>query len=242
MPSPHRLLLVDDSPTLRMLATAYLTAAGHAVDAVEDGAAAVEAVRTRPYDLVLMDILMPGLDGLEATRAIRALPPPACALPIVALTADDGAEDRARCLAAGMNDHIGKPLDRALLLETVARWLTTDGLDGAVLDQLARDLPPDLLPVVLGEFVAETLARAGRIAAGADTGTLAREAHTLKSTAATFGAARLSAAALELERACRGGGPADAVAALTARIPQLARDAVEAYRARGLLGGEAGVS
>ncbi|WP_448192196.1 PAS-domain containing protein [Azospirillum sp. sgz301742] len=251
----RRLLLVEDSPTNQMVATAFLKTAGYRVDVAANGLEGVEAVRSVPYDLVLMDIAMPEMDGLAATRAIRALPLPAGARPIIAMTADTMEGDRERCLAAGMNDHVGKPVDRARLLDTVARWLpaepaapgggvaeeaedgpAADTLDAEVLEQLARDLDQELLADVIRQFVDETQARAGRIAeAEDDVKVLAQEAHTLKSTAGTFGAKRLSAAALQLELACRSNAVAE-IRTLRRCIPDLARDAMEAYRARGVLG------
>ena len=257
LPAPHangrRLLLVEDSPTNQMVATAFLKTAGYRVDVAGNGLEGVEAVRTVPYDLVLMDIAMPEMDGLTATRAIRALQPPAGSRPIIAMTADTMEGDRERCLAAGMNDHVGKPVDRTRLLETVARWLppepaapgcgtdevqglTANALDVEVLEQLAHDLGPELLTDVLHQFVTETLERAARIAGAEDDAKpLAQEAHTLKSTAGTFGAQRLSAAALELELACRSNAVTE-IRTLRRRIPDLAREAAEAYRARGVLG------
>jgi CheY-like chemotaxis protein/HPt (histidine-containing phosphotransfer) domain-containing protein len=250
----RRLLLVEDSPTNQMVATAFLKTAGYRVDVAANGLEGVEAVRTVPYDLVLMDIAMPEMDGLAATRAIRALPPPAAHRPIIAMTADTMEGDRERCLAAGMNDHVGKPVDRALLLDTVARWLppepaapgcgaeeeedgpAADTLDAEVLGQLARDLNPELLADVIRQFLDETLARAERIAgAGADMRVLAQEAHTLKSTADTFGAKRLSTAALDLELACRSNAVAE-IRTLRRRIPHLAHEAAEAYGTQGVLG------
>ncbi|HYG91717.1 MAG TPA: response regulator [Azospirillum sp.] len=247
----RRLLLVEDSPTNQMVATAFLKTAGYQVDVAANGLKAVEAVRTVPYDLVLMDIAMPEMNGLAATLMIRALPPPAGAVPIIAMTADTMEGDRERCLAAGMNDHVGKPVGRARLLDAVARWLpfeaivpgngtgegpAADTLDSDVLEQLARDLDPDLLGDVIRQFLDETLARAEHIAAAdTDVKALMQEAHTLKSTAGTFGAKRLSVSALELELACRSNAVAE-IRTLRRRIPHLARDAADAYRARGLLG------
>jgi two-component system sensor histidine kinase/response regulator len=91
------------------------------VDTVSDGLQALEKLRKQPYDLVLMDMQMPHLDGLSATRAIRA--EQGQALPIIAMTANAFAEDRANCLAAGMNDHVAKPVDPELLYATLLRWL-----------------------------------------------------------------------------------------------------------------------
>ncbi|HEY0837665.1 MAG TPA: response regulator, partial [Azospirillum sp.] len=256
MPEPRlagrRILLVEDSPTNQMVATAFLKAAGCQVDVAANGLEAIEAARTLPYDLVLMDIAMPEMDGLTATRALRALPPPAGTLPIVAMTANAMEGDRERCLAAGMNDHIAKPVDRARLLDTVTLWLPpepavppspaaanpaagAEALDGPVLDQLAEDLDAEMLPDVIRQFIDETQARAARIAApDVDPAVLEQEAHTLKSTAGTFGARLLSSAARELERACRAGDTGEADA-LRRRIPTLVRDAADAYRNRGLL-------
>jgi two-component system, sensor histidine kinase and response regulator len=119
----NRLLVVEDVAMNRELVVAVLRSAGYTVDAVGDGAAAVAAVHRSRYDLVLMDIEMPGMDGLEATRAIRALPGRSASAPIIALTAAVSPADVERCTAAGMNGFIGKPVDRAELLTTVHRTL-----------------------------------------------------------------------------------------------------------------------
>ena len=117
-----RILLADDNPLNCRLAALMLEKAGHSIDVVADGAAAVEAVRAGQYDLVLMDVQMPGVDGLEATRRIRRLPIAQAGVPVIAVTANAMAGDDQRCLAAGMNDYITKPIDRARLLGTIARW------------------------------------------------------------------------------------------------------------------------
>jgi len=118
-PISLRVLVADDHPVNRMIVEAYLTLAGHEVVLVDDGAQAVQVVKNQAFDLVLMDIHMPVMDGLEATRLIRALPRPLCDIPIVALTANAMAGDRDRYLAGGMNGYVAKPVDRRLLLNAV---------------------------------------------------------------------------------------------------------------------------
>jgi len=117
-----RVLLADDNPVNRLLVTELLAMAGITPDAVENGEQAVEQVRRAPYDVVLMDVHMPGMDGLAATRAIRALPGGA-QLPVVAMTASVLHDEREACRAAGMNDHLPKPLDTHQLFLTLRHWL-----------------------------------------------------------------------------------------------------------------------
>ncbi len=137
----HRLLVAEDNHINARVALGYLENAGHRVDLVATGLEAVEAVRRLPYDMVLMDMQMPELDGLEATRAIRKLTGERGRIPIVALTANAMAADSERCLAAGMNDHLPKPFDKAVLLDKVRYW----GEIGAALHApRARNTTPPL--------------------------------------------------------------------------------------------------
>ena len=117
----QRVLLAEDNPVNQEVACELLRSAGLVVEVADDGERAVELALSRPYDLILMDVQMPHLDGLAATRAIRTRAGPAT--PIVAMTANAFGEDRAVCLAAGMNDHVAKPVDPALLYATLQRWL-----------------------------------------------------------------------------------------------------------------------
>ncbi|WPB83788.1 response regulator [Sediminicoccus rosea] len=115
-----RLLVADDILVNRSLARVMLEKAGHVVDLVADGMAAVEAVQRTQYDVVLMDVQMPGMDGLEATRRIRALEGPAAHVVIIALSASAMIDQVEACLEAGMDGHLAKPINRAQLLDKLA--------------------------------------------------------------------------------------------------------------------------
>ncbi len=121
--STGRVLLVEDSPANVLVASTILRNAGHTVDTAADGREAIEAARSLPYDLILMDLSMPEMDGFEATHRIRAFDGDPARIPIVAMTANSMSGDRERCLAAGMNDYIAKPVSKLVLLETVSRWI-----------------------------------------------------------------------------------------------------------------------
>jgi PAS domain S-box-containing protein len=125
--APARILVAEDNTVNQMVVKHMLTRAGHEVVIVGNGRAAVQAVQAEAFDLVLMDMEMPEMDGISAARAIRQLAGPARAIPIVALTANAMAVEIARCMDAGMSEHLSKPIDRELLLETVARWTSMPG-------------------------------------------------------------------------------------------------------------------
>ncbi|WP_375464780.1 ATP-binding protein [uncultured Methylobacterium sp.] len=204
-----RLLLVEDVPLNQELACAVLEAQGYAVDVAADGTEAIAAVEAavaagRGYDLVLMDVQMPGMDGLTATLRIRALPPPACAVPIVAMTANVLPKQIADLREAGMDDHVGKPFRRADLYATIARW-TGSRREG----RPAADAPAE--PMVLDRGVYGALeSNFGRAHAGVlldlmanelrerfrpgetDRVQVAHDAHALISAAGMLGFADLS--------------------------------------------------
>jgi two-component system sensor histidine kinase/response regulator len=118
----HRLLLAEDNLMNQEIARELLQDLGFMVDIADDGEAALALAEQHPYELVLLDIQMPRMDGLEAARRIRAMPSYA-STPLIAMTANAFAEDKAAALAAGMNDHVAKPVDPDLLCRTLAAWL-----------------------------------------------------------------------------------------------------------------------
>ncbi len=219
-----RILLAEDNKINQQLITMLLRKAEHQVDVVENGELALEAVCSADYDVVLMDIQMPLLDGVQATKRIRALPPPKNAVPIIALTAHAMTGAKEEYLAAEMDDYLSKPIDNGELfsrLNDVAAGLVGRGVRPALVT--ADFLPPvaidparlEMIAEVmaggepLGEFVdvflvntAERINQIRRLLDRHDLEGTGREAHTLLGTAGNFGALRLSRLAEELRAAC----------------------------------------
>ena len=216
--SGKRVLLAEDVVINQVIAQEMLVREGHDVDLAHNGLEAVEAASRSHYDLILMDVHMPILDGLEATRRIRALPGEAAKVPIIALTADAIAGVRQHYVAAGMDDFLSKPFAAEALATIVERW-TTDlapsadetgdaqsMLDDNKIAQLARIMPGQKFTALIDTWLISTQDRLRRIAIFAAAGQLAelkQNAHDLVSTAGGVGALRLSGLARELEQACR---------------------------------------
>jgi signal transduction histidine kinase/DNA-binding response OmpR family regulator len=216
-----RVLVADDNRTNQRLVAALLQAAGHTVDLVANGREAVEAVLRARYDVVLMDVQMPVMDGVQATRRIRSLPPPANAVPIVALTADavTGAEDRYR--GAGMDAYLSKPLSPDTLvatLDAIVRGAHRPVAAGPAVDRTAiTGLRGFLNGAQFAAFITESVhdlaARIDGLGARIEAGELdlaAREAHDLVTAAGNCGACAVSALARAVEQAARRDDAAEA--------------------------------
>lgn len=136
----NRILLVEDNPINLEVATELLTGAGLLVDTASDGLEAMQKVKSQTYDLVLMDLQMPHMDGLDATLAMRALPGWS-KIPIVAMTANAFEEDRRACEAVGMSDFVAKPVNPGLLFSTLLKWLSAPPERPAALQGAAISSP-----------------------------------------------------------------------------------------------------
>ena len=218
---PLDLLVAEDNPVNQMLLNAILRRLGHHVTMVDNGRRAVEAAARRRYDCILMDMQMPELDGLAATRAIRASAGPCAAVPIVALTADASPERRRFYDGAGLTDFLTKPIDRGLLaarllhhaqaaatatpaLQPEASATKSSLIDTDRIAELRQALGAQQLNELLAMLVAECTTRPPRIRALIAAGDLAearREAHSLKGAATSVGAAALGRAAHLVEMA-----------------------------------------
>jgi signal transduction histidine kinase/DNA-binding response OmpR family regulator len=201
-------LVVEDNAVNQAVAEGMLARRGCAVDIAANGLEAVKAVFERPYSVVLMDCQMPEMDGYEATAEIRRREGAGPRVPIVAMTAHSMKGDRERCLAAGMDDYVPKPLEPDALDAVLARWVTPSSIDDATLERLRAEFSalnrPEALDVVIADFL-ETLP--GRIAAitaavgDGDSEQVRIEAHSLKGAAATLGGTRLARVCAALEEA-----------------------------------------
>jgi len=234
-----RVLLVEDNDLNQQVACELLAEVDVATDVAENGEVALRMVQSRPYDLVLMDIQMPIMDGLTATREIRRLPG-FDGLPIIAMTANAMAGDRENYLAAGMTDQVVKPIDPPAFYAALARWLRPrpapsdvpaalriiPGLDVAA--GMNRTLGRwSSYEGLLRKFLAGQAGAPDRLRAHLARGEKVdaeRVAHTLKSSAGNIGAAGLQEIAGRLEAALRGTAAADGLESdLAAAARELAR-------------------
>ncbi len=235
-----KILLVEDNLTNQQVAVGIVKKMGLLAEAVSNGAEAVKALENQSYDLVLMDIQMPVMDGLEATRQIRH-PQSGVKnrrIPIIAMTAHAMRGDREKCLDAGMDDYLTKPLIPQVLAECLNKWLyqETPGSREAsatsaesprpwppdtpgqavfdragLMDRLMQD--EDLARMVIEGFLDDIPAQVEKLMACLETGSLSgagRLAHSVKGASANVGGVRLRAVAAQIEAGCRSGSMPDA--------------------------------
>ena len=227
------ILLAEDNPTNQAVAVNILRRRGYRVDVVTHGAEAVDALRRETYAAVLMDCQMPVLDGYEATAEIRRLEGDARRTPIIAMTAHAMEGDRERCLEAGMDDYLSKPLHADNLDAVLRRWITATRptvMDRSVLKALARAVGDEaIVDEICDLFLSEAgprLASMQDAAAAGDAEQLRICAHTLKGSAANVGAIMISSTAAEIETLAVA-GDLDAVELWLTRL----NDAVDLTRA-----------
>jgi CheY-like chemotaxis protein len=215
---PLDILLAEDNPVNQRVAVGLLTRRGHRVTVSTNGLEALAALEAKSFDVVLMDVQMPELDGLDATRRICERWPPETRPRIVALTANALVEDREACFAAGMDDYVAKPIRPEALAEALRQVrppvepATGDNgpessesalvLEAAALDSLRELGGDDFLAEVIDAFQADApdlMASLRRSLNHGDTDELRRSAHTLKSNGATLGAERFAELCRDLE-------------------------------------------
>ena len=227
-PDAPRILLVEDNRVNRLVAEGILKKLGVRTDAVDNGAAALAALARERYDLVLMDVQMPVMDGLEATRRIRGQET-GRRIPIVAMTAHAMQGDREKCLESGMDDYISKPISPKALADILAKWLpgekeerrqpaevgslrreqgvspvtwAREGMLGRLMGDV--ELAGAILQRFLGDLPRQMEALRRYLEAG-DVAGAERQVHTIKGAAANVGGEALRALAAELEKAAKSG-------------------------------------
>jgi signal transduction histidine kinase/CheY-like chemotaxis protein/HPt (histidine-containing phosphotransfer) domain-containing protein len=234
-------LVADDNATNERLLTAMLEAAGYTVTVAANGRKAVEAVGREQFDIVLMDVQMPVMDGIQAVNHIRALPPPKCDIPIIAVTADalHGAAERYR--AVGMDGYLSKPLSSAMLFRSLNELAAkgrpkrspAEGLpiiDRSTIEALRSFLSSYQIEALLTESLTDIELRMRELRVrldAADAAGAAREAHDLVSVAGNCGARALSVLARDIERACKQGVITDAIEGF-ARMRDVAAGSIDA--------------
>lgn len=219
-PQSLAILVVDDMPINRKVAQVMLDRLGFSADLAQDGFEAVECVKKKDYDLILMDLQMPGMGGIEATKCIREQLAGKHVPKIVAVSASVFEEDRAACREAGMREFIAKPIDISVLGNVLTRLLgqkerplpsvpMASPLDPTPLDKL-RELEalgePGFVADLCREFLEEMTPRLARMKKALDKKEwkeLEREAHSLKSSSATLGAMEMSTICAAIESAAR---------------------------------------
>ncbi len=249
-------LIAEDNKINQKFITALLGKTGYRLSVVENGLQAVEAVRREDFDVILMDVQMPELDGGQATKQIRALPSPKCNVLIIALTAHAMSGARQKSLDAGMDDYISKPINSAALLAKLKeiadngsrssemRAPSMDAVpsdvaefDPSQLEALRSVLKPGVLADQLSALIEAFMPTVDRIGTHLHEGNLVqggKVAHDLVSMAGNYGAQSVSKVARELEHACKKEDPAAASECFAKLRPAAssAADAIDSFRRR----------
>ncbi|HWC05596.1 MAG TPA: ATP-binding protein [Methylomirabilota bacterium] len=242
---PLRVLVAEDNPVNQQVALGLLRRQGHEVDVVADGRSAVEALRAHVYDVVLMDVHMPGMDGFEATRVIRGLPGDRGRVPIIALSASVLPEETQQCLDAGMDGHLAKPIDPAALATILSQHVAARAAEPApppAGDEVVDHAYLRLLVEALGEErVGELVARLpddlrphrerlAQARASGDVAGVRAATHALKGIAVNLGLAGVGELTGRIEEACLA-GDADRVGALSVRVDASIEEGLARLRA-----------
>ncbi len=253
-PLSGRVLVVDDSATNRLVARTMLEKSALQVSCAEDGHEAIQLCSEQRFDLILMDISMPGMSGIETLQQLRQQPW-WTETPVIAFTAYAQEEDKRRFSEAGMQGHLEKPLDKTVLLQTVAPYLTPelhktaeadsnpgvselslgatsveDLLKIEQLDQLARDTSEEVLPELAGVFIQDAQSRLQQLLDKAsDAAQIERNLHTLGSSGALYGLQEMSDRARQLEAECRAGHSVKAEIIVFAELVEQSFEVLQAH-------------
>ena len=242
-----KILIVDDNPTNRKVVEAMVKRSGHEAQLAASGLDAIEQIMDEQFDLVFMDVAMPGMNGHDATRAIRAMGGNNSTLPIIALTAQAMPGDEQACLEAGMNAYYAKPVKLAQIQEAIDTWAGSgkpsavqhqDGrqmiavLDLSALDELADGVGKELMPDMIDGYMADAPKRVEAIQKALDSqhaDDLQSQCHALGSASASYGLNALFKCCREVEQQLRSGDQQLAFENASASIP-LAEDSFNALQ------------
>ena len=251
-----RVLIVDDNQINQKVMAGFLKVAGHEIAFAGTGEKGVQMAQENPYDVVFMDVTLPGIDGLEATRRIRALPDGrASTVPIMAITGNTSEEDRQACLNAGMTDFLGKPIDPTTLDAAIARvrqktkagyddlddYLPPEPteaamLDEAVLGRLTKAFSLSALSGLMNEMMSETrpiISGMHDSIAQEDLKALRAHAHTLKGMAMTLGVVGVGELSADIESSIQRGANQATLAEMVDRLEgvfQMSCSAIERWQ------------
>ncbi|WP_434354775.1 PAS domain S-box protein [Parasalinivibrio latis] len=242
------ILLVDDHSANRMVMKRLLESAGFTMDIAQNGFEAIEYAGNRRYDIIFMDISMPGMDGITATQKIRELPAPYSQSTIIALTAHALSGDKERFLAAGMDDYLSKPVNRSALVTAIGKWtsqktssvsensltpvdtsdsiqqtnvIATSYVDEATITQLVEDTSEQIVLELVELYIEDSKVLLSKIVDAVDLKDIQKlefETHTLGSSAAAHGNLALCQIAREIEHSCINGNEVDALGKLEALL------------------------